>query len=314
MVESEQDKSIYRPAGYAALIERYDLAVIPNWHESIVTASGIHRLDSREGVIEEVYPSKYWPGDTLGDHLEFALKYDGTNLAILSVLFQEAGEEDLLEYVRSKPTGKYARRLWFLYEFLTGKTLPLDDLKRGNYIDLADLMDGLAAAHERMNTGGLNHRGHAAGVHALVGGCQTVHKVRQVDVVPPLQVIQRKRFAGRELVQKPQTPGILAGRFGPDIFKEILLPCLRRVRRGRQAEKRLLQSCGPKPSVPRKYRLELMPSFGHTRRISGLQQRKPSASARFIPLQPAGATHMVPPCLLYTSPSPRDGLLSRMPS
>jgi len=138
MVESEQDKSIYRPAGYAALIERYDLAVIPNWHESIVTASGIHRLDSREGVIEEVYPSKYWPGDTLGDHLEFALKYDGTNLAILSVLFQEAGEEDLLEYVRSKPTGKYARRLWFLYEFLTGKTLPLDDLKRGNYIDLLE--------------------------------------------------------------------------------------------------------------------------------------------------------------------------------
>ena len=138
MVESEQDKSIYRPAGYAALIERYDLAVIPNWHESIVTASGIHRLDSREGVIEEVYPSKYWPGDTLGDHLEFALKYDGTNLAILSVLFQEAGEEDLLEYVRSKPTGKYARRLWFLYEFLTGGTLPLDDLKRGNYIDLLE--------------------------------------------------------------------------------------------------------------------------------------------------------------------------------
>ena len=41
-------------------------------------------------------------------------------------------------HVRSKPTGKYARRLWFLYEFLTGKTLPLDDLKRGNYIDLLD--------------------------------------------------------------------------------------------------------------------------------------------------------------------------------
>src|SRR5680860_476572 len=48
----------------------------------------------------------------------------------------QAGEEDLLEYVRSKPTGKYARCLWFLYEFLTGKTLPLDDLKRGNYVDL----------------------------------------------------------------------------------------------------------------------------------------------------------------------------------
>ena len=89
MVENDQDQSTCRPAGYAALIERYDLDVIPNWHKSLVTASGIHRIDSIGGVIEEIYPPKYWPGDTLGDHLEFALKYDGTNLAILSNLVSE---------------------------------------------------------------------------------------------------------------------------------------------------------------------------------------------------------------------------------
>jgi len=138
MVENGQDKSTYRLAGYTALINRYDLDVIPNWHKSLVTASGIHRIDSKEGIIEEIYTSRYWPGDTLGDHLEFALKYDGTNLAILGILFQKAVDQELLEYVRSKPTGKYVRRLWFLYEFLTGKTLPLDDLKRGNYIDLLE--------------------------------------------------------------------------------------------------------------------------------------------------------------------------------
>jgi hypothetical protein len=137
MTENDQ-KSTHRLAGYAALIERYGLDVIPNWHRSFVAISGTHRIDSTGGVIEEVYPSKYWPGDTLGDHLEFALKYDGTNLAILAGLFQGVAEEDFLGYVQSKPTGKYARRLWFLYEFLTGKTLPLDDVKRGNYIDLLD--------------------------------------------------------------------------------------------------------------------------------------------------------------------------------
>ena len=138
MVENDQGRSIIRPAGYAALIERYDLDVIPNWHKSLVTDSGIYRIDSRGDVVEEVYPPKYWPGDTLGDHLEFALKYDGTNLSTLSILFQKAGEEDLLEYIRSKPTGKYARRVWFLFEFLTGNTLPLDDLKQGNYINLLE--------------------------------------------------------------------------------------------------------------------------------------------------------------------------------
>ena len=104
----------------------------------MVTTCGIHRIDSTEGVIEEVYPAKYWPGNTLGDHLEFALKYDGTNLAILASLFREVAAEDFLVYVRSKPIGKYARRLWFLYEFLTGTSLQLDDVKRGNYIDLLD--------------------------------------------------------------------------------------------------------------------------------------------------------------------------------
>ncbi len=113
MLGNEENKSIYRSAGYVALIERYKLDVIPNWHKSLVTTSGIHRIDSAGNIIEEVYPPKYWPGDTLGDQLEFALKYDGTNLAILSILFQKIEENDLLNYIIAKPTGKYARRLWF---------------------------------------------------------------------------------------------------------------------------------------------------------------------------------------------------------
>ena len=138
MAVNGQDSSTYSLSGYAALIERYDLDIIANWHQSRVTSSGIHRTDSSGSVIEEVYPSKYWPGDSLGDHLEFALKYDGTNLAILASLFQKVTQGDFLEYVRSKPTGKYARRLWFLYEFLTGKMLPLEKVKQGNYIDLLE--------------------------------------------------------------------------------------------------------------------------------------------------------------------------------
>ena len=103
-----------------------------------MTISGIHRIESGGDVIEEVYPPRYWPGDELGDHLEVALKYDGMNIAILAGLFREVAAEDILEYILSKPTGKYARRLWFLYEWLTGKTLTLYDLKWGNYIDLLD--------------------------------------------------------------------------------------------------------------------------------------------------------------------------------
>ena len=127
-----------RLAGYSALIERYGLEVIPNWHKSAVASSGSHRISTNGSVIEEVYPAKYWPGDSLGDHLEFALKYDGTNLGILASLFHTLDDAEPLDFIRSKPTGKYARRIWYLYEFLTDRELPLKDLKQGNYIDLLD--------------------------------------------------------------------------------------------------------------------------------------------------------------------------------
>lgn len=84
MIETDQDKPIFRPAGYAALIERYNLEAITNWHTSVVTTRGAHRIDSLAGATKEVYPPHYWPGDRLGDQLECALKCDGTNLAVLA--------------------------------------------------------------------------------------------------------------------------------------------------------------------------------------------------------------------------------------
>lgn len=125
-----------RSAGYLTLVERFGLQVIPNWHESLIAASGSHLVESVGGVVRETYTARYWPGDGVGEHLEFALKYDGVNLAILAGIFDVIGVEELTSFVRSKPTGKYARKLWYLFELLTDRRLPVDDLKVGNYVDL----------------------------------------------------------------------------------------------------------------------------------------------------------------------------------
>lgn len=140
MSQFTQDLSHPRQAaGYAALVVRYDLDVIPNWHSSSVLPHGVRQRTVRPEGVAEAYPATYWPGDDLGDHLTFALKYDGTNLGILAALFSEVPQADVLAFVASRPTGKYARRIWFLYEFLTGTRLPLDDLPRvGSYVDLLD--------------------------------------------------------------------------------------------------------------------------------------------------------------------------------
>jgi hypothetical protein len=123
------------PAGYEALVNKYHLKAIRHWHRSAVGSTSARHTRTDPGQVYDVYPSPQRPEDTLGGRLEFALKYDGVNLAILAALFEQVSPDELVAYIQSKPTGKYARRLWFFYEWLTGRRLPLEDVTTGNYVD-----------------------------------------------------------------------------------------------------------------------------------------------------------------------------------
>lgn len=72
----------FRPAGYAYLLGKFALACMPNWHSSSVSTTGTHYSKIQDGLVEEVFRTQYWPGEKVGDHLEFALKYDGGNLGL----------------------------------------------------------------------------------------------------------------------------------------------------------------------------------------------------------------------------------------
>ena len=89
--------SAYRTAGYEALIERYRLDVIPNWHRSFVAVeTQVHKIEKDHNTVREHYPERYWPGESVGEQLEFALKYDGINLAILFSVFKTMDEKNSL--------------------------------------------------------------------------------------------------------------------------------------------------------------------------------------------------------------------------
>ncbi|MEA2888601.1 MAG: hypothetical protein QOD11_2961, partial [Bradyrhizobium sp.] len=71
-------------------------------------------------------------------HLNFAIKTEGLDLAILKRLFLAVNEGEIAEAVRQKPTGIYTRRIWFLYEWLLQRKLKLPDADRVSYIDAVD--------------------------------------------------------------------------------------------------------------------------------------------------------------------------------
>lgn len=122
------------PAGYSALIDAYDLAVpLPRT---------LHAIGERHRVLKEggwhILTPRHAPHPTLEGHLTFALKYEGLDLAVLKRLFLTAGATAIEALVREIPTGSYARRLWFLYEWLTGERLDLPDAKTGGYVAVVD--------------------------------------------------------------------------------------------------------------------------------------------------------------------------------
>ena len=130
------------PAGYAALIDAFDLHVpLPR----TLSATGErHRILVNDGW--KIYSPSYAPPPSLDGHLTFALKHEGVDLAVLKRVFAASGPAPIEAMVRAAPTGAYARRIWFLYEWLTGRRLGLPNADRGAYPLVVDPNRQYAAA------------------------------------------------------------------------------------------------------------------------------------------------------------------------
>jgi hypothetical protein len=122
------------PAGYSALIDACNLRVpLPR----TLSATGErHRIRNEAGW--RILTPRHAPSPDLEGHLTFALKYEGLDLVVLKRLFAAVAPAEIGSIVRAKPTGSYSRRIWFLYEWLTGSQLDLPDAAKGNYEPVVD--------------------------------------------------------------------------------------------------------------------------------------------------------------------------------
>jgi Fic/DOC family len=122
------------PAGYATLIDALHLRVpLPR----TLSATGPrHKQYQQDGW--HIYTPRHAPTADLDGHLTFALKYEGLDLGVLKALFRATGPAPIEAMVRATPTGTYARRAWFLYEWLLGSRLDLPDADKGAYASVVD--------------------------------------------------------------------------------------------------------------------------------------------------------------------------------
>jgi len=126
------------PAGNQWLKEKFNISEYVLTHCSYIGNNGSIKITNK-GNIEQVYSRKYAPSeDTPMYHLEFSLKYDDLSLPFLKKVFENISVNDIEIFIESSPSSKYAKRIGFLFEFLTKKQLTIRKPISGNYVDLLE--------------------------------------------------------------------------------------------------------------------------------------------------------------------------------
>jgi hypothetical protein len=122
--------------GWAALVRALAIQA-PVRRPGCISDQHVGR-SSRAAGAWTVYDKRYWPGDSLADHLSFALRREDLDLLILKRIFEAVPQAEIEALVQATPTGVPARRAWYFYEILTGRTLGVDD---GPNVAATDLLD-----------------------------------------------------------------------------------------------------------------------------------------------------------------------------
>lgn len=128
--------------GYAALIATYDLALplpprlaaIAERHHPVATASW------------NMLTPRHRPESTLAAQLTFAIKWEGVDLSVLTQLFRVLASDVVADLVRATPTGAFARRIWFLYEWMTREMLDMPDAGKVRLVEAVNPTQQFALA------------------------------------------------------------------------------------------------------------------------------------------------------------------------
>jgi Fic/DOC family len=126
--------------GYAALIEHYQLDCPPPRRLTAITAVGQKTSVIREGVEWLLLPrgARFRVPDEPIEHLGVVLTHEGVDLRVLSRLFACDIADELSRFIDANRGGLYTRRAWYLYEWMTGSRLQIEEPYGVQYVPLLD--------------------------------------------------------------------------------------------------------------------------------------------------------------------------------
>ena len=125
-----------RLAGLSMLVDA--LAVEAPVRAPTCVSTGHIRGSRRKSSDWTIYDKRYWPGECLADHLIFAMRHEVIDLLVLARTFKKIPPAEIQGLLLDAPTSAHGRRVWFLYETLTGRTIDVPDAANVAAVDLLD--------------------------------------------------------------------------------------------------------------------------------------------------------------------------------
>lgn len=137
--------------GYQWLAQTYQLQPVQAFR--VRSQIGTQRKSvTQHAERQETFTPNVRPQSNLTAHLTFALKHEGMHLEFLARLFAVLPISVIEEWIRNEPTGQYARRVGFLYEWLMHTPLNMPDVSGGGYVDLLNPDDYMTATTPTKNS------------------------------------------------------------------------------------------------------------------------------------------------------------------
>jgi hypothetical protein len=129
------------PIGYAAIVRDLGIVGFTPVHQSVLANKST--TPGRKEEVDHLGRVRLTlPGATAAHHgslvtnLFTALRYDGTDLEALRLTFEKIHPPELQAAIRENPISAASRQSWFLYEWITGKTLDIPHGVRTKYVPL----------------------------------------------------------------------------------------------------------------------------------------------------------------------------------
>lgn len=131
--------------GFHRLAELYGIQLVqPLFSRSRL--GPVRQREATDGRETRTWTAAYQPADNFRGHFEFGLKYERLSFEFFSRLFQRVDPQDVVAWVKDEPTGSYARRAAFFYEWFTGRQLAVPDTAPNvGYVDAIDAAQYLVA-------------------------------------------------------------------------------------------------------------------------------------------------------------------------